>query len=472
MKLNSSRTKYAAEFVGTFFIVFTIGCNLSTRSVGTVLSVGFIITAMVCSLGSLSGAHFNPAITLAVLMSGRFRMSIREVVCYLLSQVLGGILGSLAHWSVASSTAQQRPSFSYSTEAVAVEVIYTWALCYVFLNVAVQDSRLQEEQGVTGTVNGLAVGFTVTGAMVAAGPTPGCSLNPAATLGSLCVARLVGERAALSCPFTMAPLLGALLGALSLYLVRGCGDGDAVPSREDWLLPAIDVSLGPPREAGEQSPGRLRTEDKGPPSGSIRLLKQVPTNLPDITREQQLYFGLRWRLKQSKQGESEIFGVDLSCAKFGRGGECLGGVYFGEKHDPESGMLHRSYEEMKHLGVVDNELIMFRLSDIKPSVCALVFSFMIYSGEQSFSCMEQCYVRLVNISDKQKEFCRYDENLETSSEHENAVIAAILYRAHNRWAFRAVDERFALPANSSYRKLIPQMSDMVLQTCGPRIDTP
>merc|ERR1719213_1215005 len=66
---HSHWCKYLAEFVGTYFLVLTVGCNVLTGSVGAAISIGSILMVMIYALGSVSGAHFNPAVTLAILLA-------------------------------------------------------------------------------------------------------------------------------------------------------------------------------------------------------------------------------------------------------------------------------------------------------------------------------------------------------------------------------------------------------------------
>lgn len=167
-------------------------------------------------------------------------------------------------------------------------------------------------------------------------------------------------------------------------------------------------------------------------------------------------------MMQRSPSTIETCDSDLSCVKFGHSGECLGGVYFNEKDDLDNGIQHSGEDIIGQAAVVDNELITFRLSNVRPNVHALIFTMLIYSSEYSFSDIQQCYIRLVDVSEGMKEFCRYDkDNMEPGA---NALIAAMLYRSGGEWCFKAIDESFTLPPNSSYRKLIPQMSDCVFQT--------
>ena len=68
---HSDWCKYTAEFLGTFFLVLTVGCNVLTGSVGAAISIGSMLMAMIFALGTVSGAHFNPAVTMAIFLSGR-----------------------------------------------------------------------------------------------------------------------------------------------------------------------------------------------------------------------------------------------------------------------------------------------------------------------------------------------------------------------------------------------------------------
>uniref|UniRef100_A0A7S0FWW7 TerD domain-containing protein n=1 Tax=Pyrodinium bahamense TaxID=73915 RepID=A0A7S0FWW7_9DINO len=467
----SSLTKYAAEFIGTFFLVFTIGCNMHSGSIGGALSVGCVIMAMVYSLGTISGAHFNPAITLAVVTSGRSKMTGGQVACYILSQVLGSFLGTFTYWMVVDRTLRHWPLDYYSSsEAFTVEVIYTWALCYVFLNVTMQGRGGMPPEFLH-TSNGLAIGFTVTAAFVAIGPISGCSLNPAVSFGSLCVARLVHQGSAITpcCPYTWAPFVGALIGSSTFYLVRG---GQFEHLEDEWSPGAVGQGLQVP---AAQSPlgaraVKMRAEDKGPPPGSFGLSKQVPVVLPEGISDHQLFCGLRWRMKQSIHDAVDTCDIDLSCVKFGRAGECLGGVYFHEKDDPDNGIHHSGDEVIGEARPVDNEVITLRLSDIGPNVHALFFTMMIYTSGKSFGDIQQCYIRLVDVHNGTKEHCRYEKD--RMDPGHNALIAAMLYRMGSQWCFKAVDETFALMENPTYRHLIPQMADIVLQTAMGSVEQP
>ena len=87
---------------------------------------------------------------------------------------------------------------------------------------------------------------------------------------------------------------------------------------------------------------------------------------------------------------------------------------------------------------------------------------MIYSAEATFKGVQQCAIRMVDMTMSNKEFCRYDKaDMESEA---NALIAAMVYRSGNGWCCKAVDESYVLPPLSTFRKLEPQMAELCLQT--------
>ena len=169
--------KYIAEFIGTFFLVLTIGCAVMAGGTGVIppLAIGSALMVMIYAGGHVSGAHFNPAVTLAVFLRGRCPAG--DVLPYMVAQIIGG----LAAAAVASFL---RPDFvptAVSTDLgrVAVaEVLYTFALAYVVLNVATS----KDTQG--NSYYGLAIGFTVLAGAFAVGDISGGAFNPAVAVGA------------------------------------------------------------------------------------------------------------------------------------------------------------------------------------------------------------------------------------------------------------------------------------------------
>merc|ERR1719487_1446451 len=173
---------------------------------------------MIYSLASVSGAHFNPAVTVSIKFSGRGILTMQEVICYVVAQLLGGLAAGATYLAIFGQAFVMEPVGKFSAlEAMAVEVIYTTALCYVVLNVA----TTQKQDG--NNYFGLAIGFTVVSAALAIGGISGCSLNPAVSFGTM----MVGWRpGAFTGPlkyfalYFFSPMIGSLLACLSFYLVQ------------------------------------------------------------------------------------------------------------------------------------------------------------------------------------------------------------------------------------------------------------
>ena len=172
--------KYAVELIGTFFLVFTVGAAVGSASPFAPLAIGAVLMVMIYAGGHLSGGHYNPAVTLAVLVRGR--IALRDAVGYWIAQVGGGLLAAVVVWGIidpALATTQPTLTLSGSTLAAAlvVELVFTFALCYVMLNVATSRSHPDN------SFYGLAIGFTVVAGAFAVGAISGGAFNPAVTLG-------------------------------------------------------------------------------------------------------------------------------------------------------------------------------------------------------------------------------------------------------------------------------------------------
>mmetsp|Transcript_30150 Transcript_30150/g.65866 ORF Transcript_30150/g.65866 Transcript_30150/m.65866 type:complete len:462 (+) Transcript_30150:94-1479(+) len=447
-RLRRSAPKYAAEFVGTFFLVFTVGANIHTHSIGTAVSIGAMLTVMVYSLGPLSGAHFNPAVTTAIWLSGRRKLSDLDFAVYVICQAVSGILGSAAYWLLLGKTLpmQLGPNVS-AHSAIAVEVLYTSALCYVVLNVMTTNNKIQGNG--TNSFFGLAIGFTVTAAAVATGPLSGVCLNPAISLGSVAVQFLAdGSLSVMPYLYFFASIVGSALGALGFFLVQG-----GLTGRFEY---DPDLQQNRPLVPMQED----RNLDVTPPSSRMLVLGEALT-LPLEVNKHELFCGLTWRMNE-RPGSIDIVDIDLTCVKFSQDGECLGAVYFAKREDFTNGIRHSGDEaignEKKN---ADLEYITLKLANVRSNVFALVFVVMIYTSGRSFDDVEMYRARLVDIDDGKKEFCRLESN--KLAVGRNALISCMLYRRGKRWAFKAVDSFHTVPAHSSYRKLVPEIQEAVEQ---------
>jgi aquaporin Z len=126
--------KYIAEFIGTFFLVFTIGCTVLFDAPGVIapLAIGAILMTMIFAGGHISGGHFNPAVTLGVWLRGRCATA--DVLPYMLAQVLGGLAAAFA--VLVLKGVPGTPGPLAAGPALLAEFLFTFALVYVVINVA------------------------------------------------------------------------------------------------------------------------------------------------------------------------------------------------------------------------------------------------------------------------------------------------------------------------------------------------
>jgi len=176
----SATVRYAAEAIGTFFLVFTVGAAVGGGSPLAPLGIGAVLMVMVYAGGHLSGGHYNPAVTLAVLVRGRIKL--RDAAAYWMVQLGAGVLAALAVRDFLDPVELARhATLTLSghglVAAFTSELLFTFALCYVMLNVATSKSHPDN------SFYGLAIGFTVVAGAFAVGAISGGAFNPAVTLG-------------------------------------------------------------------------------------------------------------------------------------------------------------------------------------------------------------------------------------------------------------------------------------------------
>lgn len=163
-----------AEFLGTFFLVLTIGLNVGTGSPAVAWSIAASLMCMVYALGSVSGAHFNPAVTMSILFSGREKISPNDAFSYIGFQLFGAFMGSGMYLFLTGKAIPLRPVDSSSWGDVMIaECVYTFLLCFVVLTVATAASTPKD-------VFGLAIGSAITVGGYASATVSGGALNPAA----------------------------------------------------------------------------------------------------------------------------------------------------------------------------------------------------------------------------------------------------------------------------------------------------
>ncbi len=169
--------KLITEFIGTFFLVLTIGLVVvGGKGDFAPLAIGSVLMVMIFAGGHISGAHYNPAVTLAVLIRGKITAG--EAIPYMIVQILGG---TAAAFTVSFLLGDKMPlvanTLTDTTAAVTAELLGTFALAYVVLNVATAKANSGN------SFYGIAIGFTVLSMAYALGGISGGAFNPAVAVG-------------------------------------------------------------------------------------------------------------------------------------------------------------------------------------------------------------------------------------------------------------------------------------------------
>ena len=209
--------KLSAEFIGAFALVFAgtgaIVVNETSGGVithvGIALTFGLVVLAMIYTLGDVSGAHLNPAVTLGFWAARRFPG--REIPGYLTAQISGALLASLILkflFPANLNLGATHPAGS-AMQSFVLEVILAFLLMFVILNV----STGAKEKGITA---GIAVGAVIALEALFAGPICGASMNPARSLAPALVSGHVSDLWI----YLLAPILGALVAVAGCLCIR------------------------------------------------------------------------------------------------------------------------------------------------------------------------------------------------------------------------------------------------------------
>ncbi len=202
--------KLVVEFIGTFFLVYTV-CMATNPKTGAgalaPLAIGAALTVMVFAGGHISGGHYNPAVSTAVLVRGRMIAS--EWAGYVVAQLIAAVsAGLLARGIDGAGTAG---AFASTWKMLVVEFLFTFALAYVVLNVATA-------KGTEGnSFYGLAIGFTVAAGAFAVGGVSGGAFNPAVALGASVLGIFKWSHYWI---YVVATLLGGAVAAVTFLYVQ------------------------------------------------------------------------------------------------------------------------------------------------------------------------------------------------------------------------------------------------------------
>jgi aquaporin Z len=215
-------SRLVSEFLGTYFLVLTVGLNVLGNSPAGAFSIAASLMCMIYALGDISGAHFNPAVTLAILVSKLCgpKLTASDAAHYMVVQIFGAICGALTYMGIFMGHTfplGPLPGYGWGHTAFA-EIVFTFTLCYVVLCVAVH------QKTASGTMFGLAIGSCVTVGGFAIGSISGGSLNPAVSFGISVSRAVVGHTThhlAKACSYSAFEFIGGLAAAGLIGLTHG-----------------------------------------------------------------------------------------------------------------------------------------------------------------------------------------------------------------------------------------------------------
>lgn len=212
--------KLLTEFLGAFFLVLTIALIVPAASgnaaAGAIapLIIGLALAVMVYMGGHISGAHYNPAVTLAVWLRGKIGPN--DALAYMAVQVIGGLAGAAAAMGMIGKTVAIAPDPNANIGIVLLaEVIFTFALALVVLNVATVKATANN------SYYGIAIGMTVAVGAATVGSISGGAFNPAVGLGLAIVATIKGAAIGHVWLYIVGPFAGAILAAMVFRAQHG-----------------------------------------------------------------------------------------------------------------------------------------------------------------------------------------------------------------------------------------------------------
>ena len=209
--------KYISEFIGTFSMIFC-GTGAMTINevtggdvthVGIAITWGLIVMAMIYAFGETSGAHFNPAVTIAFAYAKKFAW--KEVPKYIIAQILGAFAASLILWFLFPTSEILGATIPTVDvwRAFVLELLLTFFLMVVIINVSTGSKEI-------GVIAGIAIGAVVLLEAMFAGPITNASMNPARSIAPAIVSGNLQHL----WMYIFAPILGALLAVVSCKLVK------------------------------------------------------------------------------------------------------------------------------------------------------------------------------------------------------------------------------------------------------------
>lgn len=200
--------KYITELLGTFFL------TLVAALTGNPLAIGAVLMVVIYMGGHVSGAHYNPAVSLGVFIRGK--MEAKNLMPYVIFQIVGAFLAALVYNLIIEKTTAPAPGPGMVVwKAVAAEILFTALLVLVVLNVATAKSTAGNQYF------GLAIGFTVMASAFAVGPISGAAFNPAVAIGLVAMDAIKGGSSlGYIWIYIVGPLAGGALGAFIFKMMN------------------------------------------------------------------------------------------------------------------------------------------------------------------------------------------------------------------------------------------------------------
>ena len=202
--------KYIVEFIGTFFLVLTIGCTVIPGAPGVIppIAIGTVLAVMIFGGGHISGGHYNPAVTLAVTIRGK--CTPQDAVPYVIFQVIGAVAAAFTakflYAKAAAAKAAEVASAIQVGPAFVAELLFTFALAWTVLNVATSKDTAGN------SFYGWAIGSVVVVGAFSVGSISGGAFNPAVAVGAALMGLIQWGNIWIH---LSADLLGGLLAALA-----------------------------------------------------------------------------------------------------------------------------------------------------------------------------------------------------------------------------------------------------------------
>lgn len=225
---ENTASKLASEFIGTFFLVLTVGFNVNAGPKAAVFSIAASLMCMIYALGNVSGGHFNPAVTIAILAAARDKISVGDACLYILAQLAGGIVAGVTYSGVARSFAITQPSGGWRWDSVfAAEFVFTFVLAYTVLCVATTRAALAH-------FFALAIGFCVIVGGYSIGNISGGHLNPAVSMGIDASSAMFGGTSFYKCfIYGGMQIAGGLAAAGTFSLTHASEYGKGMPQPKE-----------------------------------------------------------------------------------------------------------------------------------------------------------------------------------------------------------------------------------------------